>query len=155
MVKLDGFIKNENCFLKKSQVRKHVSEALSTLMCSQKYAFSLSSKTHRSTIRVYTTVLMLTAHTKTFQNDRIARRDVIWTSIQTQKALIFSSIVFILMRFRPFSTRTGGGSTPANTIRGRFRFYRLSRAFSNRCVLEENAQRVSVGENLNTSKCTD
>ena len=52
---------------------------------------------------------MLTAHTKTFQNDRIARRDVIWTSIQTQKALIFSGIVFILMRFRPFSTRTGVG----------------------------------------------
>ena len=99
-----------------------------------------------------------TAHTKTFQKYSIARRDVSGTSmhmLQTQKALMFLGIVFVLMRFQPFSTRTGGGSTPANTIRRCFRFYRLSRAFSNRCVLEENAQRVSVGENLNTSKCTD
>ena len=101
-----------------------------------------------------------TAHTKTFQKYSIARRDVSGTSmhmLQTQKALMFLGIVFVLMHCQPFSTRTGGGggSTPANTIRGRFRFYRLSRAFSNRCVLEENAQRVSVGENLNTSKCTD
>ena len=71
--------------------------------------------------------------------------------LQTQKALMFLGIVFVLMRFQSFSTRTGvgggggGGGTPANTIRRRFCFDRLSRAFSNRCVLDENAQRISVG----------
>ena len=71
--------------------------------------------------------------------------------LQTQKALMFLGIVFVLMRFQSFSTRTGvgggggGGSTLANTIRRRFCFDRLSRAFSNRCVLDENAQRISVG----------
>ena len=59
MVKEDGLVKTNMLFYIKPQVRKHVSEVLSTLMCSQKYAFSLSSKTHRSTIRVHTTVLML------------------------------------------------------------------------------------------------
>ena len=53
-----------------------------------------------------------TAHTKTFQKYSIARRDVSGTSmhmLQTQKALMFLGIVFVLMRFQPFSTRTGGG----------------------------------------------
>ena len=53
-----------------------------------------------------------TAHTKTFQKDSIALRDVSGTSmrmLQTQKALMFLGIVFVLMRFQPFSTRTGGG----------------------------------------------
>ena len=112
MVKLDGFIKNENCFLKKSQVRKHVSEALSTPVCSQKYAFSPSSKTRRSTIRVYTTVLMRFRLPKRSKRIALHVSDVSWTSmrmLQTQKALIFSGIVFVLMRFQPFSTRTGEG----------------------------------------------
>ena len=67
--------------------------------------------------------------------------------LQTQKALMFLGIVFVLMRFQSFSTGTGvgGGFTLANTIRRRFCFDRLSRAFSNRCVLDENAQRISVG----------
>ena len=53
-----------------------------------------------------------TAHTKTFQKDSIARRDVNGTSmrmLQTQKALMFLGIVFVLMRFQSFSTRTGVG----------------------------------------------
>jgi len=147
MVKLDGFIKNEHSFLKKPQARKHVSDALSTLMCSQKYAFLLSSKTHRSKIRVHTTVLM---H---FKLPTLKRSKRSWTSmrmLQTQKALIFLGIVFILMRFRPFSTRTwrgggGGGWFYLGWYNSwAFSFGGLSRAFSNRCVLDENAQRISL-----------
>ena len=53
--------------------------ALFTLMRFQKYAFSLSSKTHRS-IRVHRTVLMCfrlsTLKNQKYENDRIARCDV-------------------------------------------------------------------------------
>ena len=45
----------------------HYERALSTPVPFQKYAFSLSSKTHQN------------VHTKTFQKDRIARCDVSWT----------------------------------------------------------------------------
>ena len=50
---------------------------VSTLMHFQKYALSLSSKTHRS-IRVHTTVLMRlpAVDTKTWEKDRIARYNV-------------------------------------------------------------------------------
>ena len=54
--------------------------------------------------------------------------------------LIFVIIVFIL--FFAFST------VHANTVSMRFRFDPLSRAFSNRCVFDENALRISVDERL-------
>ena len=53
--------------------------------------------------------------------------------IQTHAPAIFSIIVFILMRFRPFST------VHTNTICMRFRFDPLSKALQ-----IENAQRMSV-----------
>ena len=53
--------------------------------------------------------------------------------LQTQEPVIFSVIVFIFMRFRPFH---------AYTICLRFRFDPLSRAFSKRQVLDENAQHI-------------
>ena len=48
----------------------------------------------------------------------------------------YDVIVFILMRFRPF--------TLIGYVSVRFRFDPPSRAFSNRCVFDENAQRISV-----------
>ena len=54
--------------------------------------------------------------------------------LQTHAPKILSVIVFILMLFRPST----------NTICMRFRFDPLSKAFSNRCVFDENAQRISV-----------
>ena len=66
-----------------SQTAKHTTSMVgdlgpvSTLTLFQKYAFSVSSRAHRS-IRVHTTVLMRfrLPHTKTFENDRIAGCDV-------------------------------------------------------------------------------
>ena len=58
--------------------------------------------------------------------------------LQTHALTIFAVIVFILMSFRRFST------VRTDTICMRFRFDPLSRAFSNRCVFDENAQCVSV-----------
>ena len=54
--------------------------------------------------------------------------------LQTHAPVILSDIAFILMLFRPST----------NTIRMRFRFDPLSRAFSSLCIFDENAQRVSV-----------
>ena len=51
---------------------------------------------------------------------------------------IFPFIVFILMRFQPSST------VHIDMMYNRFRFDPLSRAFSNRWVFDEYAQRVSV-----------
>ena len=48
--------------------------------------------------------------------------------------MIFSVIISILIRFRPFTL----------TICTLFRFDPLSRAFSNRCVFDENAQGISA-----------
>ena len=58
--------------------------------------------------------------------------------LQTHAPAIFSVIVFILMLFRPFST------VFTDTICVRFCLDLLSRAFSNRCVFDENAQRICV-----------
>ena len=55
--------------------------------------------------------------------------------LQTHAPVLFSVIVFIFMRFRPVH---------AYTICLLFRFHPLSRAFSNRYVLDENAQRIGV-----------
>ena len=51
---------------------------------------------------------------------------------------IFPFIVFILMRFQPSST------VHIDMMYNRFRFDPLSRAFSNRWVFDEYAQRISV-----------
>ena len=58
--------------------------------------------------------------------------------LQTYAPVIFSVTVFILMRFRSFST------VYTDTICMRFRFDHLSRAFSSRCVFDVNAPRISV-----------
>ena len=58
--------------------------------------------------------------------------------LQTHALTIFSVIVFILMSFRRFST------VRTDTICMRFRFDPLSGVFSNRCVFDEKAQRISV-----------
>ena len=58
---------------------KPFSKALSTLMRFQKYAFTLLLKTHQSTIdsRPHCRFgAFSTVHTKTFENDIIARCDV-------------------------------------------------------------------------------
>ena len=80
-----------------------------------------------------------TIHIETLENDRIARchGDVSWTYKHTRLRYFRSSFSFWSV-FRPFST------VHTNTICMRFRFDPLSRAFSNRCVFDENAQRISV-----------
>ena len=88
-----------------------------------------------------------TFHTKTSENDKISRRDVSWTLCACYKHTrpryftisgTCEVIVFISMRFRPFST------VHANTLCMHFRFDPLLRAFSNWCVFYENSRRVSV-----------
>ena len=51
---------------------------------------------------------MLTAHTKTFQNDRIARRDVIWTSIQNTKGFDIFEHCFHFDAFSTVFDQDGG-----------------------------------------------
>ena len=78
--------------------------ALSTLMCFQKYSLSLSSKTHRS-IRVHTTDLMRFRLSWQKRKKTIASRVVTWVELSAHatntRAAILLGIVFILMRFRP------------------------------------------------------
>ena len=74
-------------------------------------------------------------HTKTFENDRIKRFNV-YACPGTTHVVDMTSSFFILMRFRP--------STLIRYVSMRFRFDPPSRAFSNRCVFDENAQRISV-----------
>ena len=73
-----------------------------------------------------------------FENDRIARCDVSRTlyahATKTQACAIFGHC----FHFDALSI------VHTNTICMRFCFDPLSRAFSNRCVLNENAQRISV-----------
>ena len=81
-------------------------------------------------------------HTKTFENDSSTRFNAIWNLCACPSMPGYNSrgtydvIVFILMRFRP--------STLIRYVSVRFRFDPPSRAFSNRCVFNENAQRISV-----------
>ena len=58
--------------------------------------------------------------------------------LQARAPVMYSIIVFTLMRFRPFLT------VHTNYICMRFRFDSLSRAFLNGYVFRENAQRISV-----------
>ena len=126
------------CYKKEAYDREPLPiAAVSTILRFQKYAFSLSWKMHRS-LRVHTTVLMR-FRLSTFENDRIARcqGDVSWTYKHTRPRYFRSSFSFWCV-FRPFST------VHTNTISMSFRFDPLSRAFSNRCVSDENAQHISV-----------
>ena len=81
-------------------------------------------------------------HTKTFENDSSTRFNAIWNLCACPSMPGYNSrgtydvIVFILMRFRP--------STLIRYVSVRFRFDPPSRAFSNRCVFNENAQPISV-----------
>ena len=81
-------------------------------------------------------------HTKTFENDSSTRFNAIWNLCACPSMPGYNSrgtydvIVFILMRFRPF--------TLIGYVSVRFRFDPPSRAFSNRGVFDENAQRISV-----------
>ena len=87
-------------------------------------------------------------HRETFEDDRMARCDVSRRKLDSLRMLqtdvfaifeaIFPFIVFILMRFQPSST------VHIDMMYNRFRFDPLSRAFSNRWVFDENAQRISV-----------
>ena len=109
---------------------------LSSLMRFQKYAFSFLSKTHRS-IRVHTTVLMrfrLSAF-KAFENDKILRCEGSWTLRACYKHTHLRHF-----HFDAFSAIHAN----AIAISMRFRFDPLSRAFPNRCVFDENAQRISM-----------
>ena len=82
------------------------------------------------------------------QDNKIARYSM--RMLQTHAPAIFSIIVFILMRLRPFPFLSTliryviDAYERDNLICMHFRFDPLSRAFSNRCVFNENAQRVSV-----------
>ena len=58
--------------------------------------------------------------------------------LQTHVPAKLSVIVLILMLFRPFST------VLTNAICMRFSLDLLSRAFSNRCVSDENSQRICM-----------
>ena len=80
MVKLDGFIKNEHYFLKNHKYENmHESEALghTNVLCSKVCIFaaiknaSINDSRPNSRFDAFSTV-----HTKTFENDRIARCDV-------------------------------------------------------------------------------
>ena len=62
--------------------------------------------------------------------------------LQTHAPAIFSVIVFIFDASVSISVHT-------NPICMHFRFDPLSIAFSDRCVFDENAQRISVTEDLN------
>ena len=68
--------------------------------------------------------------------------------LQTHSPAIFSVIGFFLVSFGPFST------VHYNTIRMRFHFDPLSRVFSNGCVFDEIAQRISVDGRPKRVECT-
>ena len=89
----------------------------------QNYAFLFSSKTHRS-IRVHTIVLMRFRLSTLEHYKTIELHVNSMSRLQTHVRAIFSVIVFILMRFRPFLT------VHTNKICMRFCFDPLSRAFS-------------------------
>ena len=113
---------------------------LSSLMRSQKYAFSLLSKTHRS-IRVHTTVLMrfrlsTLKRSKTIKFYVVKEVELYAHATNTRTYDIFGH----RFHFDAFSAIHAN----AIAISMCFRFDPLSRAFPNRCVFDENAQRISM-----------
>ena len=106
----------------------------------QNYAFLFSSKTHRS-IRVHTIVLMRFRLSTLKHYKTIELHVNSMSRLQTHMRAIFSVIVFILIRFRPFLT------VHTNKICMRFCFDPLSRAkLRAHCerIVDENAQRIIV-----------
>ena len=99
-------------------------------------AFSLSSKTHR-TIRVHTNVFMRSRlSTKRY---RIARCDVSWTLCACYKRTRSCDIFghpFHSIRLRP--------STLIRYVCISVLIHLVSKAFSNRCVFDENSQHISA-----------
>ena len=85
-----------------------------------------------------------TFHTKTFENDRMARWDVSWTlcAFYKTRARYILQPTWHIWRHRfhldAFLT------VHTNTMFLRFRVDPLSTAFWSQCVLDENAQRISV-----------
>ena len=63
-----------------------------------------------------------------------------WRMLQTHAPAIFLAIVFIVKRFRPPFRQSSTVHTKTRCMR--FRFDPLSRAYSNRCVFDENAQPI-------------
>ena len=107
---------------------------------------SMRFRCHRSAsiVRVRATVLICfrLSTRQTFENDRIARCDASWTLCKYYNKRYFrSSFLFwcVFDRFRPST----------NTICMRFRFDPLSRAFLNRCVLNENVECINLDGRLN------
>ena len=96
-----------------------------------------------SIVRVRATVLIRfrLSTRQTFENDRIARRDASWTLCGYYNKRYFRSSFLFWCFFDRFWPST-------NTIRMRFRFDPLSRAFLNRCVLNENAQCINLDGRL-------
>ena len=86
-------------------------------------------------------------HTKTFENERIARCDVSWTlgkhMLQTH-ALAMFLFWCVFDHFWP---------SALITICMRSCFDPLSRAFSGRCLCDENTPRISVDERPKRIKC--
>ena len=112
----------------------------------QNYAFSFSSKTHRS-ICVHTTVLMrfrlpTLNRSKTIASHVLTSVELYVHDTNTRPRNIFGH----RFHFDAFSI------VHINTICMRFRFDPLSRAFSNYCVLDENVLRIWT-EGLDASKC--
>ena len=111
----------------------------------QKDPFSFSSKAHRS-ICVHTTVLMR-FRLSTLQRSKTIDLHVVtqvehYVHVTNTRACDILQPTWYIWRHRfhfdAFST------VRTDTICMRFRFDLLSRAFSNRCVFDENAQRIWV-----------
>ena len=79
-----------------------------------------------------------TVGTKTLKNDRIARRDVSWTPCES-----YSKHTCLRYFRSSLSVRCVFDCSHWNEVYA-FSFDPLSRAFSNRYVFDENAQRISV-----------
>ena len=108
-------------------------EALSTQMRFQKYFVVIENASIDSRPK-YLFDAFLTVHTKMLGNDRIASCDVNWTLCACYK----------YTRLRYFQSLLSFSTVRTNTICMRFRVDPLLRTFPNRCVFDENAQRISV-----------
>ena len=117
--------------------------SVSTLICSQSMRFRCFGKCMINSGPHYRFDAFSTVHARTFENDRITRRDASWTldythASNTRASDIFGHRFHFDERLRPFST------IHTNKICMRFHFDPLSRVFSNRCVFIENTQRTGV-----------
>ena len=84
-----------------------------------------------------------TVHTKSFVSERIARCDKVELYAR-HVTKTHAPVVFFGHRFYFDAFLTVKSTFQTKMICMRFRFDPLSRAFSNRCVSDENAQPISV-----------